>query len=61
MTDLDVVRITEFEVEQLEKELDECRDKAEAFEIQQKLIDAMRLRIRHLKDKIDYDINQPGY
>jgi len=50
MTDLDVVRITEFEVEQLDKELDECRDKAEAFEIQQKLIDAMRLRIQHLKD-----------
>jgi prefoldin subunit 5 len=50
MTDLDVERITEFEVEQLEKELDECRDKAEAFDIQQKLIDAMRLRIRHLKE-----------
>ena len=61
MTDLDVERIVELEVEQLDKELNECRDKAEAFEIQQKLIDAMRLRIKHLEDKIGYDVNQPGY
>ncbi len=52
MNGFDVERIVEAEVEQLDKELDECRDKAEAFEIQQKLIDAMRLRIRHLEDNI---------
>ena len=50
MNGFDVERMVEAEVEQLEKELDECRDKAEAFEIQQKLIDAMRLRIQHLED-----------
>ncbi len=52
MNGFDVERIVEVEVEQLEKELDECRDKAEAFEIQQKLIDAMRLHILHLKENI---------
>lgn len=55
MTDLDVERITEFEIEQLEQELTECRDKAEAFDLQVRLIDAMRLRIQQLKAKLNFD------
>lgn len=49
MNGYDVEAHVEFEIGRLEQELNECREKAEAFEIMQNLIEAQRLRIGHLE------------
>ena len=52
MNGFDVEAHVESEIGMLKVELNECRDKAEAFEIMQSLIDAYELRLEQLEEKL---------
>ena len=52
MNGYDVEAQVEFEIGRLRVELDECEDKAEAFDIMQSLIDAYELRLEQLEERL---------
>lgn len=51
MSDFDVERITEFEIEQLKNEIWEV-DSEEQISVYEQLVDALELRIQQLKDRL---------
>ena len=55
MNGFDVEAHVESKIGMLKVELNECRDKAEAFEIMQSLIDAYELRLEQLEARLNFD------
>jgi hypothetical protein len=58
MTDFDIERVVEFEIEQLKQDIKVCDNNLDSLVLYEQLVDTLELRIQQLKNKLQDITNE---